>query len=436
MATKRPLVHVSSFDEVFSDSRKNALATRKLSFEKRAIIVRTTSSDDNSIENQLDDRFKHHHIDLLKVTETTKPGSFVLDLKFDAGRNINEALEEIRRLPFVAYVKERKLSATESLDTIEELPWFPRNLQDLDECSKNVLMYGSELDHPDHPSFKDKEYRKRRQMFTDVAMSYKSGEPLPRISYTEEENRTWAQIFEVLMELIPKHASKKYNYNLKVLIKESQFTKDRVPQLADISEFLKESSGFEIRPVAGFLSPRDFLAALAFRVFNSTQYIRHWQDPFYTPEPDVVHELLGHVPLLCDPEFAEFSQMIGLASLGATDEEISELAAVYLFTVEFGMCIEEGETKAFGAGLLSSIEELKHAMSSPEKIKEFYPEDAAKQEFFVTKFQPVYFRSPSFEIAKSRLMSFVESMERNFQVRYHSSNKTISVHHKKTALST
>lgn len=125
--------------------------------------------------------------------------------------------------------------------------------------------------------------------------------------------------------------------------------------------------------------------------------------------------------------------MIGIASLGATDEEISKLAAVYLFTVEFGMCVEDGETKAFGAGLLSSIEELKHAMSSPEKIKEFYPEEAAKQEFFVTKFQPVYFRSPSFETAKSRLMSFVEKMERSFELRYHSTNKTITVHHKKSA---
>ncbi|KAF7650970.1 hypothetical protein LDENG_00117770 [Lucifuga dentata] len=307
-------------------------------------------------------------------------------------------------------------------DMADEL-WFPKKISDLDHCSKRVLM---ELD-ADHPGYNDDSYHKRRKYFADMALSYKHGDPIPRIDFTEEEVRTWSVVFRELNKLYPSYACKEYLKNLPLLTRYCNYSEDNIPQLEDVSCFLKEQTGFTIRPVAGYLSSRDFLAGLAFRVFHCTQYIRHSSNPLYTPEPDTCHELLGHVPLLAEPSFAQFSQEIGLASLGASDDDIKKLASCYVFTVEFGLCKQEGRLRAYGAGLLSSASELKHALSDKARTFPFDPKVTCNQEFQITTFQEAYFVSESFEEAKTKMREFAKAIRRPFTVHYNPYTQSVEV---------
>ena len=99
--------------------------------------------------------------------------------------------------------------------------------------------------------------------------------------------------------------------------------------------------------------------ALAHRVFCCTQYVRHHSNPEYSPEPDLLHEVIGHMPSFSDPDIAELSQRIGLASLGQSDENIAKIGALYFYIIEFGSFREKNEIKCYGAGLAPCIEEIK-----------------------------------------------------------------------------
>ncbi|KAK9880942.1 hypothetical protein WA026_013271 [Henosepilachna vigintioctopunctata] len=303
------------------------------------------------------------------------------------------------------------LSATTSFD-FEDMPWFPKRIQDID-LAQNVLRYGSALD-ADHPGFKDPIYRERREHFARIANNHKYGKPIPQVQYTQEEIKTWGTVFRELHKRYQKHACKEYLENWPQLVKYCGYREDNIPQLQDVNIFLKRKTGFQLRPVAGYLSPRDFLSGLAFRLFHCTQYIRHSSDPFYTPEPDCCHELLGHMPLLANPKVPG----ILYKSWCLTNNLRYCFGQLYFFTIEFGLCKQNGEMKVYGAGLLSSVAELEYAISHPEKISRFDPNVTCKQECIITSYQLGYWYTDSFEEAKEKMRAYAEGIQRPFGIRY------------------
>ncbi|KHN84002.1 Tyrosine 3-monooxygenase [Toxocara canis] len=143
---------------------------------------------------------------------------------------------------------------------------------------------------------------------------------------------------------------------------------------------------------------------------QTTLYVRHTGSPHHSPEPDLIHEFIGHCPMFADPTLAQFSQKIGLLSLVANDQQIEQLATVYWFIIEFGLCRQQGRYKAKGAGLLSSYGELlKHSCSDAPEHRAFDPETTALQKYEDADYQPLYFVADSILEAMIKLRPFLST---------------------------
>ncbi len=259
----------------------------------------------------------------------------------------------------------------------------------------------------DHPGFNDPEYRKRRDEIALLAMNHVVTSPPARITYTKTETATWRTVFEELTALYKNCACSEFNESFGALA----YRADEIPQLADVSAFLEKRTGFRLRPVAGLVSPRDFLHALSQGIFCSTQYIRHGSRPHYTPEPDLVHELMGHAPMLAIQDFADLSRRIGDGIEGATDKQVEQLATLYWYTVEYGVVRQGGRLRAYGAGLLSSYGELSRALSGEVEILRFDPERAKDVPYPITSYQPMLWEVSSIQEGYRLMDEYVRSMQ-------------------------
>ena len=260
----------------------------------------------------------------------------------------------------------------------------------------------------DHPGANDEEYRRRRDHIASLAKNFRESGVITDVEYTEEEQNIWRVVANRLEEIQQKRASRFY-LNAK---RDLRISNDRIPQLTEMNRRLKELSGFRLAPIEGLVETRGFLSWLSYRTMLSTQYIRHHSRPEYTPEPDIVHEAIGHIPMFTNRDFVDFSQFVGHGARIATDEQLEELGRLYWFTVEFGLIEEKGELKAYGAGLLSSYGELEHAFSDEVERKEFDLEEVISMPYSYSDMQPVLYVIPSYEYLKDVTKKYIQSFRK------------------------
>jgi monomeric phenylalanine-4-hydroxylase len=260
--------------------------------------------------------------------------------------------------------------------------------------------------HLDHPGANDEAYRARRDYIASLAKKFRETGIITDVDYTDEEQGVWRYVAEELEEIQARRASRFY---LKAK-KDLGISNDRIPQLTEMNRRLKELSNFRLAPIEGLVETRGFLSWLSYRTMLSTQYIRHHSRPEYTPEPDIVHESIGHIPMFTNRNFADFSQFIGHGARVATDRQLEELGRLYWFTVEFGLIEEQGELKAYVAGLLSSFGELEHAFSDEVERRPFDLEEVINTGYDYSEMQPVLYVISSYSQLKETTRKYIESL--------------------------
>ncbi len=253
----------------------------------------------------------------------------------------------------------------------------------------------------DHPGFSDAAYRERRSAIAAVGEAYTSGDPIPDVTYTPAEDGVWRVVSGELERLHRDFACAAYADGAARLL----LPRDRVPQLREVDARVHALTGFHVHPVPGLVPPRTFYGSLAARTFLSTQYIRHHSVPFYTPEPDIVHEIIGHANALANPVLADLYQLAGQASQRSTgDAELDFFSRVFWFTLEFGVVSEGGELRTYGAGLLSSYAEIQVFRGA--ELRPFDIGAMGTTSYDITHYQPVLYVAPSFAVMVDRLGEF------------------------------
>ncbi|WP_245673003.1 amino acid hydroxylase [Aldersonia kunmingensis] len=225
-----------------------------------------------------------------------------------------------------------------------------------------------------------------------TAREFRPGQPLPNFSYSGDEDALWSDVFATLRGMHERRSCTQY----RLAAQRVGLPAGRVPQLSEVSFQLRNLTGFELAPVMGSLPGRLFYPPLAHGILRSTPALRPVSEQLFSPDPDVIHELVGHAVMLADPEFAQMYRWFGRATKRAeSDEAMAAIARVFWYTMEVGAVIDDGRPRACGAAILSSVSEMESFVDA--ELRPFRIEDVVATDIDDSVCQPAIFapiRSP------------------------------------------
>ncbi len=212
--------------------------------------------------------------------------------------------------------------------------------------------------------------------------------------YSLEQHDVWAQLVCRRLPQLRAHACREFLEGYEII----GFQDDRLPRLSAITARLKPRTGWSATPVSGFLPADAFFEMLGSRKFPTTTYIRGRDSLDYIPEPDIFHDVFGHIPMHAHPVFADFLQHYGSVCARVKDSQALErLGRLFWYTVEFGVTRQDGNIKVYGSGIISSHRECTNAIEGNCNIKDFTLDEVLSTPVKVDELQRVLFAIDSFD---------------------------------------
>lgn len=216
-------------------------------------------------------------------------------------------------------------------------------------------------------------------------------------NYTEDDFWIWNKLYtEQTKNLVDKSC-----YEFKNCLKELEggMNAKKIAKFTELNKLLKNKNGWSIKVVPGLISAEDFFKFLSKKKFCSSTWLRSKSQLKYLSEPDMFHDIYGHIPLLMNKGYSNFTQKLGAIGVKYAQypKALAKIQKLYWFTIEFGMMIREGKYKIYGAGILSSLAESKRIFSRKSDIRDFDLEDVINSDYDITKIQPFYYAIHSFD---------------------------------------